>query len=301
MNGETRMKLALPNVDIDTHVQEKLKGMNTRAKTPYVLGETGVSSHIHPLIEKLALKYPQWQFVGSYSACSESTTADNSAALDISVRDFSVYDKRERLGQIELGGYSWRTKTHSFMIGNHRTSAALERATSFKTSNIDKAVKLVGKHFGVKNDMELYVDAYKIANEGLNHQFKMKTGAMRRILSETDEQAFQFMLARWDQFLATIVDTRQRDLLSEVPEMHSEVILLGAMQQKSVTFTIRQEGSYYIMTNEAGGLDKKTNDELPNNVRHKLGILKLVKDGQAVSDVGFRASDNVFLILKDKS
>lgn len=301
MNGETRMKLALPNVDIDTHVQEKLKGMNTRAKTPYVLGETGISSYIHPLIEKLALKYPQWRFVGSYSACSEPPSDNNVPTLDISVRDFSVYDKRERLGQIELGGYSWRTKTHSFMIGNHRTSAALERANAYKTSNVDKAVKLVGKHFGAKNDMELYVDAYKMANEGLNHQFKMKTGAMRRILSETDEQAFQFMLTRWDQFIATIVDTRQREVLVEVPEMHSEVLLLGAMQQKSATFPVLQEGSYYIMTNEAGGLEKKTNDELPNNVRHKLGILKLVKNGQAVSDVGFKASDNVFLIVKDKA
>jgi hypothetical protein len=72
------------------------------------------------------------------------------------------------------------------------------------------------------------------------------------------------------------------------------------MQQKNATFTVRQEGSYYLMANELGAYEKKTNDELPNNVRHKLGILKLVKDGQAVSDVGFKASDNVFLILKDK-
>lgn len=301
MNGETRMKLALPNVDIDTHVQEKLTAMNTRAKTPYVLGEVGISSHIHPLIERLALKYPQWRFAGSYSAYSESTSANNVPTLDVSIRDFKVFDKREQLGHIELGGYSWRTKTHSFMIGNHRTSAALERANAYKTSNIDKAVKLVGKHFGAKNDMELYVDAYKMANEGLTHQLKMKTGAMRRILSETDEQAFQFMLTRWDQFIATIVDTRQREVLVEVPEMHSEVLLLGDMQQKGATFTVHQEGSYYIMTNEAGGLEKKTNDELPNNVRHKLGILKLVKNGQAVSDVGFKASDNVFLIVKDKA
>jgi hypothetical protein len=211
-----------------------------------------------------------------------------------------VFDKREQLGHIELGSWSYKNKLYSFMIGNHRTSAALERANAYKTSNIDKAVKLVGKHFGAKNDMELYADAYKTANEGLNHQFKMKTGAMRRILSETDEQTFQFMLTRWDQFIATIVDTRQREVLVEVPEMHSEVLLLGAMQQKGATFTVHQEGSYYIMTNEAGGLEKKTNDELPNNVRHKLGILKLVKNGQAVSDVGFKASDNVFLIVKDK-
>ena len=53
------------------------------------------------------------------------------------------------------------------------------------------------------------------------------------------------------------------------------------------------------MTNKLGEFEKKTGDELPNIVRHKLGILKLVKDGQAVSDVGFRAAENIFLILKD--
>lgn len=299
MNGETRMKLALPNVDIDTHAQEKLTVMNTRAKTPYVLGEVGVSSYIHPLIERLALKHPEWRFEGSYSAYSESSSADDST-IDISIRDFKVYDKRELLGNIELGAYSWRTKSHSFMIGNHRTSAALERASSFKTSNVDKAVKLVGKHFGAKNDMEIYVDACKIAHESLNSTLKTKSGATRRILHQTEEGAFQFMLARWDEYLTTIVDTRQREILSEVPKVHSEVLLLNIMQQKNATFTVRQEGSYYLMTNELGAYEKKTSDELPNNVRHKLGILKLVKDGQAVSDVGFKASDNVFLILKDK-
>lgn len=301
MNGETRMKLALPNVDIDTHVQEKLTAMNTRAKTPYVLGEVGISSHIHPLIERLALKYPQWRFAGSYSAYSESTSANNVPTLDVSIRDFKVFDKREQLGHIELGSWSYKNKLYSFMIGNHRTSAALERANAYKTSNIDKAVKLVGKHFGAKNDMELYVDAYKMANESLNGTLKMKSGATRRILNQTEESAFQFMLARWDEYLTTIVDARQREILSEVPKVHSEVLLLNTMQQKGATFTVHQEGSYYIMINKAGGLEKKTSEELPNNVRHKLGILKLVKDGQAVSDVGFRASDNVFLILEDKT
>jgi len=301
VSNEKTLKLALPNVDIDTYGKEKIAQITPRHKTPYVLRGLGLTEHMYPLIERLALKRPEWQFVASYGSCSEEELPDGTRVLDIAVRDVKVYEKRELLGTIEQGSYSYRTKSHTYMIGNHRTIAELERANAFKTSDIDKAVKLVGKHFGVKNDMELYVDAYKMANEGLNHQFKMKTGAMRRILSETDEQAFQFMLARWDQFLATIMDTRQREVLSEVPEMHSEVILLGAMQQKSATFIIRQEGSYYIMTNEAGGLEKKTNDELPNNVRHKLGILKLVRDGQAVSDVGFRASDNVFLILKDKS
>jgi hypothetical protein len=49
-----------------------------------------------------------------------------------------------------------------------------------------------------------------------------------------------------------------------------------------------------------GGLAKKSADELPNNVRHKLGVLKLVKDGQAVSAIGFRANETSFMVFKDK-
>ena len=299
MSNEKTLKLALPNVDIDTYGKERIAQLTPRHKTPYVLRGLGLTEHMYPLIERLALKRPEWQFVASYGSCSEEELPDGTRVLDIAVRDVKVYEKRELLGTIEQGSYSYRTKSHTYMIGNHRTIAELERANAFKTSDIDKAVKLVGKHFGVRNDKELYQEACRTARENIIQQSKSKEGTVRRMWHNQNEATFAFMLARWDEFLATIVDTREREVLSEVPNINDEAMLLNSMTKTGATYTVRQQGDYYLMTNKLGEFEKKTGDELPNIVRHKLGILKLVKDGQAVSDVGFKAAENIFLILKD--
>jgi hypothetical protein len=299
-----RLKLALPNVDIDAYVQERWKDFSSHnTKKVFTLGDSGINEHIHPLIEKLALKRPEWKFTASYG--SFHSYDNNELAVGFEIRDFKVFDKRELLGGIELGSYSWKTKLHSFHIGNHRTSQALSRANSYKTSNIDKAVKLVLKHFGAKDDKELYDEAYKVSVEKLSEQARHKGGMVRRMWNGNDKAAFTFMLAHWDKFVMTLTDANQRAALSKVPELYEEELLLDKLYVEGTTsgggaFTVYQQGDYYLMSNDTGGLEKKTGEELPNNVRHKLGILKLVKDGQAVSDIGFRANENMFIVVRDK-
>jgi hypothetical protein len=298
------LKLVLPNVEVDAYVQERwvdFKKHNT--KKPFTSGEFGISEFIHPLIEKLALKRPEWRFVAKYG--SFRNRDNDELIIDFEARDFAVFDKRELLGGIELGSYSWKTKLHNFHIGNHRTSQALSRANAYKTSNIDKAVKLVLKHFGVKDDMELYDEAYRVGVEKLSSQAREKNGMVRRLWAGSDDKAFAFILGHWDKFLMSIADVRERQSLIRLPEIQEEALLLSTLYKTGTTsggdaYTICQQGDFYLMRDGAGGLTKKSADELPNNVRHKLGVLKLVKDGQAVSDIGFRANETTFMVFKDK-
>ena len=298
------VKLALPNVEVDTYVQARWKEFATgNTRKTFTLGEFGISEHIQPLIEKLALKRPEWRFIAWYGSFHSRDDAD--LIVDFEVRDFQVLDKREVLGVVELGSYSYKTKLHNFNIGNHRTSQALSRASSYKTSNMDKAVKLVLKHFGAKDDRELYDQAYMVGVEKLSMQNREKTNMVRRLWANSDDKAFAYILARWDEFLMSITDVREREALRRLPEIQEEALLLNTLYKTGTSpgggaYTICQQGDYYLMTNNGGVLEKKSGDELPNNVRHKLGVLKLVKDGQAVSDIGFRANETTFMVFKDK-
>lgn len=298
------VSLALPNVDVDTYVQARWKEFVTgNTRKTFTLGEFGISEHIQPLIEKLALKRPEWKFAASYGSFHSRDDAD--LIVDFEVRDFQVFDKREVLGVVELGSYSYKTKLHNFHIGNHRTSAELSRASSYKTSNIDKAVKLVLKHFGARDDQELYDQAYMVGIEKLSMQNREKSNMVRRLWANSDDKAFAFIIDHWDKFLMSITDVRDRQLLSKLPEIQEEALLLNTLYKTGTTpggdaYTICQQGDYYLMRDGTGGLAKKSGDELPNNVRHKLGVLKLVKDGQAVSDIGFRANETTFIVFKDK-
>jgi hypothetical protein len=298
------LPLALPNVEINAYVQARFKEftVNSNRKT-FTLGDFGINEYIQPLIEKLALKRPEWRFVASHGSFHSRDDAD--LILDFEVKDFQVLDKREVLGAVELGSYSWKSKLHSFNIGNHRTSAELARASAFKTTNVDKAVKLVLKHFGAKDDRELYDQAYMNGVEKLSSQAREKSNMVRRLWSSNDDKAFAFIMGHWDKFLMSITDVREREALRRLPEIQEESLLLTTLYKTGTSpggdaYTICQQGDYYLMTNNGGVLEKKLGDELPNNVRHKLGILKLVKDGQAVSDIGFRANETTFMVFKDK-
>lgn len=297
------LPLALPNVDINKYVQTRFKEFLANVNKPFTLGEFGINEHIQPLIEKLALKRPEWRFVGAYGAFHSRDDSD--LIMDFEVKDFQVFDKREVLGTVELGAWSYKSKLHSFSIGNHRTSAELARASAFKTTNVDKAVKLVLKHFGAKDDQELYDEAYRVGVEKLSSQNREKTNMVRRLWNNSDDAAFAFIIKRWDDFLMTIVDKRDRELLRRLPDLQEEALLLTTLYKTGTAsggdaYTICQQGDYYLMRDGTGGLAKKSGDELPNNVRHKLGVLKLVKDGQAVSDIGFRANETTFIVFKDK-
>jgi hypothetical protein len=61
---------------------------------------------------------------------------------------------------------------------------------------------------------------------------------------------------------------------------------------------IIQRGSVYYSPNREG-VTELTNDDLTEPMKHKLGILKLVQDGQAVEGVGFRHSDDTFILFGD--
>jgi hypothetical protein len=298
------LPLALPNVEVDAYVQARFKEflVNSNKRT-FTLGDFGINEHIQPLIEKLALKRPEWRFTASYGNFHSRDDAE--LIIDFEVKDFQVFDKREVLGVVELGSYSYKTKLFNFMIGNHRTSAALERANSYKTSNMDKAVKLVLKHFGARDDQELYDEAYRVGVDKLSGQTREKSGMVKRLWAGSDDKTFAYILAHWDEFLMSIADVRERESLRRLPEIQEEALLLNTLYKTGTTtsggaYTIYQQGDYYLMTCRTGQLEKKAADELPNNVRHKLGVLKLVKDGQAVSGIGFRANETTFMVFRDK-
>jgi hypothetical protein len=160
------------------------------------------------------------------------------------------------------------------------------------------------KHFGAKNDEEIYTIAYLTGLDKLNSQIKEKNNMVKRMWVSHENNIHEFISANWDKFLESVTDTGKREVISRLPEIQEEVEILNAFHQQSNTpdnqaYTVCQQGDHYITVDGVNGYIKKSSDELPNNVRHKLGILKLVKDGQAVSDIGFRAAENIFLILKD--
>ena len=69
--------------------------------------------------------------------------------------------------------------------------------------------------------------------------------------------------------------------------------------QNGKALLVVREGSVYIVKSKEG-LKTYNDSDLPDHMRLKLGMLKLIEDKQYVTDVGFRANSDVFAVLNEE-
>jgi hypothetical protein len=72
-------------------------------------------------------------------------------------------------------------------------------------------------------------------------------------------------------------------------------IVESVMKQKCLTVLI--EDDKYIVRRAHSPIHAMTSDQLSESMRRAIGMLKLVEDGQFVRDMGFRARQNLYLIV----
>ena len=58
------------------------------------------------------------------------------------------------------------------------------------------------------------------------------------------------------------------------------------------------DGTHYIVKSKEG-IKTLSDETLPYEVRRKVGLLKLVQDGQMISDVGCRVDGATFVLLPE--
>jgi hypothetical protein len=282
-----RLTIALPNVEIQSYREALQK---TRANT---IEYATVCEFMHPFIEKLAVKHPEWNFVACYGRLSK----DAEDRFHVTVSDFDVFQKREFLGKLE--------RTHSrgkymYEIGNHRVSSTLTRASTAKTSDINKAVKLVDKHFGMLDTTELFSSKVTAGLASLSEQKSNKSRTLRIMWSRHTEHIENYLLSNWDTFVDSIPDRQQRDDVVVFPDVRAQFLLLDALSEPTTpTIKVVVQDSRYLMRDDNGVVSIWDADKLPEHIRHKLGILKLVQNHQAVSDIGYRHSEDTFILLKE--
>ena len=139
---------------------------NTRRPMP----EPKIFPLMKELVEALALKYPQWEFV----ECGSRQQWDASECYKVA-DEFKVLDKREELGKIRID--HWCRAGARYWVENFRIDAQKSRGSGFKTKHLDKAVKHVSKYFGSRNTTELVEAAEEEA-------YQVKRGIMHNLQSE---------------------------------------------------------------------------------------------------------------------
>ena len=251
---------------------------------------------LEPVIAKLAVLYPLWRFRGSGTANNHS----------IVLTHFTVTCDGEKLGAIER---RYEGREYQICVTNDRIKARLERSNYYKTMIPDKAVAKVKKMFGPNDTQE----TAKLARNKAASVAQDAEWSKSREMGEADEivqrAAKKYVMGvGFETFMAYVKDhypAQEHDLLvtkSEVATKAREELetIRGVKSvistQRTGAVVTRRGGTYVVEQKDK--VEICDDNTLPEWIRSRIGMLKLIEPKQFVSDLGMRADENVFVLIE---
>lgn len=284
MSMQDIMKLS--NVTLATRIRDQLNAPVTEYRG---------QSNFTDAVWKLATTHPQWAFI----------VTDARVVLDgqaLRVNKFEVRYDDEKLGTIASEYYRG---DNAVAITSRLVKQKINRGDTQFTKNAVTAVSIAKKMFAKRTQSEQLEEAWKQASQTLsNADYRTGTDA-KDTLAKIQRTVFEFV---WNQKMQ-----EYREHLQMLPNGASLIDTLDKyLEQKAnhevireVTARYRAGNSCLVLMND--GIytvqfkDKlpETYDDatLPMDYRGKVGLLKLVDDGQMVAGNGCRISRNTFVLV----
>lgn len=283
--------LNLSNVSIDERLQVELTKQN--------LALNGVMAMIDPVVSRLASLNPLWNFVVT------STTYNNGNGR--LAADFRVMLDSEELGHI--GTSYMGQKGRVICITNDRIGNNRQRSSSYRTSDADKAVLMAKKMFGKMNPNErikkAHDEAERVVTRASWNKERERSNYQGIVKSELIQWAEGKGFALFMDYLKTegVPHIKQKvdNAREKVAALNIEMKTIERVQKdfadRSTALVVKDSGKYLVKTKDK--VDMYDDNDLPLDMRMKLGMLKLVEDEQYLTDVGCRVTNEIFVLLVD--
>lgn len=256
-----------------------------------------VTSLLEPVIAKLAVLYPMWTFVGDGHMNINSSPTLSS---------FEVQCDGEVLGEIQR---RYERNDYQICVKNDRIKASLERGTFYRTKDASKAVAKVKKMFSPKTTQEVAElareaagkaaqsaewsktrekdDAYDIVKRAAN-KYVMGTGFgifMEHVKANYPAQEHELLFTKHE------ASNKAQEELMTITKVRD---VLGHRVNGAV---ITQRGGTYVVEHK-DKVEICDDNTLPEWIRNRIGMLKLIETGQFVSDLGMKVNANTFVIIE---
>jgi ribosomal protein S24E len=222
-----------------------------------------------------------------------------------------VYQDSELLGKVEHT-YIGRKVGWGYAVKNERIRDAMQRGGAYQTGDIDKAYVKIKKTFSKQSLTERFNKAMSEANQTIRQNHSYKTRAINEFDRTIHKYALDYVMkAGFKQFMEhmnTKAPIVERNTLAKTvhdkERTESELATIDQVRSNlgtDKTAVIIRDGNNYIYKH--GDLLTMYDDTtLPEKVRGKLGLLKLVEAEHYVEDTGCRVNDEVFVIvMEDKN
>lgn len=268
-------------------------------------------SPLDETLHELAKKRPAWKFVSPYGY-------PRGAGSNL-LRRFDVYEQGQYLGYL-MHESVWRNDGNGYrdvvQYSNDRMAKALRRKAYATTTDHRKAVKDILACFYVESFSERMAKATSDITGRVavmpNNRRAMVDHCIDAPLYYNDNPLLRkFLAANIDQLLEFVRAYEAEH--GNVPHFSRErvAVLPTRVQEWEESIPIAdalKTGGWYILTRD-GGYDvvvrhnstttswSLTDDHLPDDVRSKLGMLKLVAPNTLVAGAGMRTHEDKFFVM----
>ena len=282
--------LELNNVELSTKAAKNLKDYARELKS--------VDKLIDPVVQRLAVLNPLWRFM------VESMTFDNSTEpQSLKVVEFKVMEAGEELGTISK---EYHGRNYVIQISNERIGKDRVRRGGYKTTDADKAILKAKKMFFKLKPNERIDKAMKDASEVIQQQARRKDREKYDHANTIQTAAHKFIMGTgfslFLEHIKTMAESEQIKIYkaqAEYERIGEEMLTIDKVKSQfengKTALVIKDDGKYLVKIGDA--IQLYDNNTLPEDMRGKLGMLKLVEAEAFVSNVGCRINDEVFVLV----
>lgn len=242
---------------------------------------------LKPLVEQLALQHPTWTFEGKNYHPRGGDVYHSGKVV--------ITDKREEIGRISLGVYN---NKNAFVLSSRRIDDSRERGHDSKTTDIKKAVKIVNKFISRKTILEKVMEAHTNTLNTINSVLQVKGQKEASTYNSIRVPLTALLMASWDRLSPILcLNEEGMNFPNAVAEHKTAVDIYDAFSQ-GAGYLVFIDGLDYAV-NKIGSDERKvlTSDQLPDDIKGKVGMLKLVNDSQIIENVGIKVASDTFFVL----
>jgi hypothetical protein len=238
----------------------------------------------------------------------ESVTYDNSTEpQSLKATDFQVMEAGEVLGTISK---EYHGRNYVIQISNERISKDRTRRGGYRTVDADKAILKAKKMFFKLKPNERVEKAVKDAGSVINQQSRRKDREKYDHAGIIQSAANKFIMGTgfpiFLEHIKTLAESEQIKInraRTENDRIDVEMLTIEKVriqfENGKTALVIKDGGKYLVKIGDK--IDLFDDNTLPDDMRGKLGMLKLVEAEQFISDTGCRINDEVFVLIVEET
>jgi len=279
--------LELSNVELSAKVRKSANESKREVKS--------VDTLIDPVVQRLAVLNPLWRFVVDEVSY---LSGDNLKATG-----FVVMEAGEILGAISR---EYHGREYVIQISNERISKDRVRRGGYKTKDADKAILKAKKMFFKLKPNERIENSMKVAMSVIDQQKRRKDREKYDHANTVQTAAHKFIMGTgfslFLEHIKTMAESEQNKInkaRAEHDRISEEMLTIEKVKSQfengKTALVIKDDGKYLVKIGDA--IQLYDDNTLPNDMRGKLGMLKLVEAEAFVSNTGCRINDEVFVVV----